>query len=65
MNGQPPLEGALELLVTATFPVPTSWSRRKREAALAGTFPHVTKPDCDNLLKCIDALNQIVFVDDK
>ena len=26
---------------------------------------HIKKPDCDNLLKCVDALNQIVFVDDR
>jgi Holliday junction resolvase RusA-like endonuclease len=65
MDGRPPLEGALQMVMTATFPVPISWSRRKREAALAGTFPHVTRPDVDNLLKTIDALNQIVFSDDK
>jgi Holliday junction resolvase RusA-like endonuclease len=65
MNSRPPFAGALEVRVAATFPVPISWSKRKREAALAGTVPHITKPDCDNLLKCIDALNQIVFADDK
>ena len=65
MDGRLPLDGALELVVTATFPVPTSWSRRKREAAIAGTLPHVTKPDVDNLLKVVDALNQITFADDK
>lgn len=61
MNGQPPFEGALEMVLTATFPVPTSWSRRKREAALTGTIQHIKKPDCDNLLKCVDALNQVVW----
>jgi Holliday junction resolvase RusA-like endonuclease len=63
MCGRPPLEGALEVMVAATFPVPISWSRRKHEAALAGAFPHVTKPDVD--LKVVDALNQIVFADDR
>ena len=49
------------MVLTATFPVPTSWSRRKREAALTGTIQHIKKPDCDNLLKCVDALNQVVW----
>jgi Holliday junction resolvase RusA-like endonuclease len=65
MNGRPPLEGALSVVVTATFPVPASWSKKKREAALDGAIPHTVKPDVDNLLKSIDALNSIVFHDDK
>jgi Holliday junction resolvase RusA-like endonuclease len=65
MNGRPPLTGALTVTVTATFPVPVSWSNRKRAAALAGSLPHVTAPDADNLLKITDALNQVVWLDDK
>jgi Holliday junction resolvase RusA-like endonuclease len=45
MNGRPPIEGAIEMAMTATFPVPTSWSRRKREDALTGAFQHVKKPE--------------------
>jgi Holliday junction resolvase RusA-like endonuclease len=65
MNGRPPLQGALSIVVTATFPIPSSWSKRKREAALAGLLPHTSAPDADNLLKITDALNQIVWCDDK
>lgn len=65
MNGAPPLDGALAVVVTATFPVPSSWSMRKRAAALSGSLAHITKPDCDNLLKTIDALNEICWRDDK
>jgi Holliday junction resolvase RusA-like endonuclease len=65
MNGAPPLDGALAVVVTATFPVPASWSMRKRAAALSGSIPHTKTPDCDNLLKTIDALNQICWLDDK
>ena len=54
MNGAPPLDGALAVVVTATFPVPSSWSMRKRAAALAGSLPHIKTPDVDNLLKTID-----------
>ena len=65
MNGAAPLEGALAVIVTATFPVPLSWSKRNRAAALAGSLAHTKTPDCDNLLKTIDALNQICWLDDK
>ena len=65
MNGRPPLEGALEIVVTATFPVPASWPKSKLEAAFSGRLPHIKPPDCDNVLKNIDAMNEIVWVDDK
>jgi Holliday junction resolvase RusA-like endonuclease len=65
MTGRPPFDGPLEITVTATFPIPSSWSRKKREAALSGMLPHTSAPDCDNLLKVCDALNQIIWRDDK
>jgi len=65
MNGRPPLAGALAVTVTATFPIPLSWSKRKRVAAIAGSLPHVKAPDADNLLKVTDALNGVAWVDDK
>jgi Holliday junction resolvase RusA-like endonuclease len=65
MNGRPPLDGALAVTVTATFPIPLSWSKRKRAAAIAGSLPHVKAPDADNLLKVADALNGVAWVDDK
>jgi Holliday junction resolvase RusA-like endonuclease len=65
MNGAALLECALAVIVTATFPIPLSWSKRQRAAALAGSVPHTKTPDCDNLLKTIDALNQICWLDDK
>ena len=51
--------------MTATFPVPASWPKSKREAAFAGRLPHIKPPDGDNVLKNIDALNEVVWVDDK
>ena len=65
MNGTPPLEGPLEATVEAHFPVPASWSKSKRAAALLGVTRPTTKPDVDNLLKILDALNAVVFHDDK
>ena len=65
MAGAPPLDCAVRLQMTATMPVPTSWSKRKRAQALAGEIRPVVKPDADNLLKMADALNQVVFHDDR
>ena len=64
MKGAAPIEGALRVIVCATFPVPASWSRAKREQALAGAVRPTGKPDADNLMKVIDALNEVVWRDD-
>lgn len=64
MNGIRPLDGPVAVAVLAYFPVPASWSKRKREAALSGTTRPAKKPDADNLLKVLDSLNAVVFRDD-
>lgn len=65
MAGRPPLTEALAVYVLAVFPVPQSWSRKKRAAALIGQIRPAKKPDADNVLKALgDSLNGIVFVDD-
>jgi Holliday junction resolvase RusA-like endonuclease len=64
MAGRPPLEGSLSVRVTAYYPIPKSWSKKNREAAHSGATRPNTKPDVDNLLKNLDALNEIVFRDD-
>jgi Holliday junction resolvase RusA-like endonuclease len=65
MDGRPPLSGPLSIRIEAHFPVPTSWSRKKRESALAGAVKHIVRPDVDNLVKTVDGLNQIVWRDDR
>lgn len=65
MGNRPPLDEALDVLFVAVFPVPASWSRKKREAALAGEIRPTVKPDGDNILKVSDALNEVVWRDDK
>lgn len=61
-----PLTCPLRLELRFFFAVPESWSRWQREAALAGEYQHITKPDADNLLKLVkDALNSIFWFDDK
>lgn len=65
MAGRAPLDGAVILHLTATMPVPQSWSKKKQMQALSGAIRPTTKPDCDNILKMTDALNEVVFRDDK
>ena len=56
-----PLEAALEMRI----PIPASWSKAHKAAALAGTELPTSKPDIDNVAKAIlDACNGVVFRDD-
>jgi Holliday junction resolvase RusA-like endonuclease len=64
MRGKAPLDGPLKLTVTAFMGVPSSWSAKKRDAALAGVIRPTGKPDFDNFLKQVDALKTIVWADD-
>jgi Holliday junction resolvase RusA-like endonuclease len=64
MDGRPPFEGPLRLEVTAWLPIPTSWSGKKQKQAAAGELRPTTRPDFDNYLKALDALNEVVWRDD-
>jgi Holliday junction resolvase RusA-like endonuclease len=64
MRGEAPFAGAVRALVTAYMPIPASYSKRKREGCLAGLLWPTGKPDADNVLKVLDALNGIVWKDD-
>lgn len=65
MRGKKRLEDvAIEVVVTAIKAVPSSWPNRDKDAALAGVIRPTGKPDADNFLKVIDALNEIVWKDD-
>ncbi len=64
MRGREKLDGALRLLMIAVIAVPASWSKRKRDLALAGCIRPISKPDWDNLAKTCDALNGVAWVDD-
>lgn len=65
MKGRAPLDGALDVIVYAHMPVPASWSRKKRAAALRGEIYPVTKPDWENIAKTLDAFNEVVWRDDR
>lgn len=65
MAGAPPTAGAVQVEILAAIPVPPSWSARKRADALAGRLHPTKKPDVDNFAKACDALNGVVWLDDK
>lgn len=55
---------ALKVVVQCEFPMPASWSLRKREN-MRGK-PHTQVPDADNLFKFIgDTFNKVLWEDDK
>jgi len=64
MGPRPPLEGPVAVRVVAAMAVPVSWSRKDRDAALAGVIRPTGKPDWDNFAKMLDAFNGIVWTDD-
>lgn len=57
--------GPVRVQIMAYYPIPKSWSKARKRAAVAGeTVPEV-KPDLDNLAKAIlDALNGLAYEDD-
>ena len=64
MRGRAPLQGPLAVVMVAYCPVPRSWSKRQQLRALDALIRPTTRPDADNLVKMLDALNRIVWRDD-
>ena len=64
MGARPPLEGPVSIDVVALMPIPKSWSKSRRAEAALQMHRPIKKPDADNLLKVIDALNEVVWRDD-
>lgn len=57
--------GAVRVDILAIFPIPQSWSKKRRTAALQGVDHHISRPDIDNAAKSVlDGINGIVFEDD-
>lgn len=65
MGERPPFAGPLILDVQMFMAVPASKPRKWREAALRGEIRPTVKPDWDNGGKLTDALNLIVWIDDR
>jgi Holliday junction resolvase RusA-like endonuclease len=65
LHGKPPFEGPISVKIVAAFGVPQSWSKKQRDAALAGITRPTGKPDLDNIMKIVgDALNKTAWIDD-
>lgn len=61
----PLFTGPLEAVLEMRIPIPASWSKAHKAAALAGTELPTSRPDIDNVAKAIlDACNGAVFRDD-
>ena len=61
-----PADCYVSVSVSAFFPVPKSYSKKKREDCLERRLRPDKKPDMDNILKVVlDALNRVAYVDDK
>lgn len=66
MQGKALFEGAVSIEIALFVTPPESWSQKKKRSALSGEIYPTTKPDWDNCGKGIcDAINEIVFKDDK
>lgn len=60
------LDGEIIAEIIAYFPIPKSFSKKKRSEAIEGKIRPTKKPDTDNIAKTIlDSLNGIAFEDDK
>ena len=60
MRGRPRLDGPIGVRIFVMLPVPKSWSKKDRDAALSGIIKPTSRPDWDNYAKAIDALNETV-----
>lgn len=65
MAGQKPLIGPVGLEVVVWLSIPPSWPRKRKQAALAGSWHATSRPDADNYAKAVcDGMSGIAFVDD-
>jgi Holliday junction resolvase RusA-like endonuclease len=60
MDGRAPFAGPVTMALEARFPVPTSWSKKRRQQALVGALRPVVTPDLTNIACITDGLNGVV-----
>ena len=66
MGSSEVLETPVTVAIYIRVGIPASFSKQKRKDALAGILKPTKKPDLDNIAKCfLDAMNDIVYLDDK
>lgn len=62
-SNKPLFSGPLELEIVFFMPIPTSWSKKKKDSFVGKD--HIIRPDLDNLIKLpLDVCNLIIFHDD-
>lgn len=67
VGDDPPFEKeiGLELSLLKVWPVPGSWSNKRRRMVLDGSIPKTTRPDLHNSIKGFkDAVRHVVYRDD-
>lgn len=65
MNNGRFFDGPIAVRLVFYMPIPKGTSKRLFNIMKEGDFPHIKKPDLDNLVKAIlDALNGVAFSDD-
>lgn len=65
MGGADLLETPVAVYLYFRLPIPDSYSKKAKEACLAGQNKHIKRPDLDNLVKSVlDGMNGVVFKDD-
>ena len=63
--GNKPFDIPIRLDLVAEFPIPASYSKKRRRLAILGQILPSKKPDLDNLMKlCTDAFSQVLYRDD-
>lgn len=56
---------AIDMRITAYYPTPSSYSKKKKQAMRDRLIRPLTKPDADNIYKIVaDALNKVAYHDD-
>ena len=65
MAGRPPTELPCSVAIQVCLAIPTGFSKKKRAAAIYREIFPTVKPDCNNFSKALDALNGVVWLDDK
>lgn len=65
VNGWEATKNPVRMLIKSYFPIPKSTPKYKQKLMINEDYPHVKKPDWDNIGKIVtDALNQIAYYDD-
>ena len=65
MGLRSPLGGALRVELVVCVPIPASWSKTRRAAAVAQAVHPIGRPDVDKFMKSVlNGLNGIAWIDD-